>query len=661
MKTVTEFPRKVVEFPDMAIVMPDGCRLSARVWMPEDAGDDPVPAILEHLPYRKRDGTIFRDQLTHPYFAGHGYASIRVDMRGNGDSEGLMDDEYSEQELQDACDVIAWAASQPWCNGNVGMMGISWGGFNCLQVAAKQPPALKAVISLCSTVDRYADDIHYKGGCLLIENFGWASTMLSYSSRPPDPLLAGDNRWRDLWLTRLENQPFLAPLWLRHQHRDAYWKRGSICEDFSTVKAAVLSIGGWHDGYRNTVSHLASNIEAPVKGIIGPWIHKYPHYAGPKPAIGFLQEALRWWDRWLKDIDTGVEADPAYRAYVMDSVRPARWHPERPGRWIAEQRWPSSNIKTQSIELIAEGGNPAIVASPQSCGLAGGEYFPFTFGPELPGDQRPDDALSVCFDQPLLTEAIDIVGAPEVLIRVASDWRQANVAVRLCDVHPDGASELISYGVLNLTHRNSHEFPEALVPGETVSARVVLDQCAYRVPAGHRLRVAVSNAYWPMIWPSPEPAQLSLSTATLSLPLRPLATGDEVTFAEPEGASPWETETIRATNSERHVDRDEKTGIVTLSIVDDFGGVRDLDHGLANGSIARETWTIHPDDPLSASGKTHWTQTLSRNEWSVRTETSAELRSDAQNFIINARIEAYEGEKLVFERNFDEKIPRALV
>ena len=189
MKTVTEFPRKVVEFPDMGIVMPDGCRLSARVWMPDDAGDDPVPAILEHLPYRKRDGTIFRDQLTHPYFAGHGYASIRVDMRGNGDSEGLMDDEYSEQELQDACDVIAWAAAQPWCNGNVGMMGISWGGFNCLQVAAKQPPALKAVISLCSTVDRYADDIHYKGGCLLIENFGWASTMLSYSSRPPDPLL----------------------------------------------------------------------------------------------------------------------------------------------------------------------------------------------------------------------------------------------------------------------------------------------------------------------------------------------------------------------------------------------------------------------------------------------------------------------------------------
>ena len=410
------------------------------------------------------------------------------------------------------------------------------------------------------------------------------------------------------------------------------------------------------------ISHLVTNIEAPVKGIVGPWIHKYPHYAAPKPAIGFLQEALRWWDRWLKDIDTGVEADPAYRAYVMDSVRPARWHPERPGRWIAEQEWPSPAIKTQAIELIAAGSKPAIVASPQSCGLAGGEYFPFTFGPELPGDQRPDDALSVCFDQPALSEAIDIVGAPEVLVRLSSDRPQANIAIRLCDVHPDGASELISYGVLNLTHRNSHEFPQALVPGETVSARVVLDQCAYRVPAGHRLRIAVSNAYWPMIWPSPEPVRLDLVGGDADAAAAPAGDRRRSHVRRRRKAPrPGQPRRSGAANSERHVDRDEKTGIVTLSIIDDFGEVRDLAHGLANGSIARETWTIHPDDPLSASGKTHWTQTLSRNGWSVRTETFAEMRSDAQNFIVSARIEAYEGETLVFERDFEEKIPRALL
>ena len=277
MKLVTEFPYDVIEHPDMGITMSDGCRLSARVWMPKNAEREPMPVILEHLPYRKRDGTIDRDQFTHPWFAGHGYVCIRTDIRGNGDSEGLMHDEYTPQELSDAVEIINWAASQPWCNGNVGMIGISWGGFNGLQVASMQPDALKAVITVCSSVDRYADDIHYKGGCLLGENFGWASTMLSYSSRPPDPMLVGENKWLELWQQRLDNLEFDLSIWLRHQHRDDYWKHGSVCEDYSRIKAAVLAVGGWHDGYRNTIAHLLENLDAPVKGIVGPWIHKYPH------------------------------------------------------------------------------------------------------------------------------------------------------------------------------------------------------------------------------------------------------------------------------------------------------------------------------------------------------------------------------------------------
>ena len=344
------FDQAVIENPHQIIEMDDGCRLSARIWMPENALSQPVPAIVEHLPYRKRDGTIARDELTHPWFAAHGYACVRVDMRGNGDSEGLMHDEYTEQELNDACEVIAWASAQPFCNGRVGMMGISWGGFNSLQVAALRPPALKAIITVCSTVDRFADDIHYKGGCLLGENAGWAANMLSYSSRPPDPMLVGD-RWRDLWLERLENMPFLATPWLGHQKRDDYWKHGSVCENYKAIDAAVLSIGGWHDGYRNTISQLVENINTPVKGIVGPWIHKYPHYAAPAPAIGFLQEAKRWWDHWLKDKDTGVEGDAAYRVWLMDSIAPARWLPERPGRWVAETLWPSSRVQMAHWQL----------------------------------------------------------------------------------------------------------------------------------------------------------------------------------------------------------------------------------------------------------------------------------------------------------------------
>ena len=367
--------RPVAETPDMGITLADGCRLSARVWMPEDAETDPVPAILEFLPYRKRDGTAARDALTHPWMAARGYACIRVDMRGNGDSDGLMEDEYSPQELSDAVEVIHWLAAQPWCRGTVGMMGISWGGFNALQVAALQPEPLKAIITLCSTVDRYADDIHYKGGCLLNENLGWGATMWAYSSRPPDPALRAD--WRDLWLRRLEAEPFLPALWLRHQRRDAYWRHGSVCEDFGAITAATLAVGGWGDSYKNAVPALVGNLSAPVKGIVGPWVHKYPHFAVPEPRIGFLQEAQRWWDRWLKGISNGAEDDPAYRQYLMDGVRPATWYADRPGRWLAGDGAPAPSRRLH----LGQGGlgdvpTPLqrLIASPQHCGLAGGEF-----------------------------------------------------------------------------------------------------------------------------------------------------------------------------------------------------------------------------------------------------------------------------------------------
>ncbi|WP_157015668.1 CocE/NonD family hydrolase [Mesorhizobium xinjiangense] len=665
MKTIKDFPREVVEFPDLGIVMPDGCRLSARVWMPKDATDKPVPAILEHLPYRKRDGTTARDNLTHPYFAGNGYASIRVDMRGNGDSEGLMADEYTPQELQDACDVIAWVAAQPWCNGNVGMMGISWGGFNSLQVAALQPPALKAIITLCSTDDRYADDIHYKGGLLLNENQGWGATMFSYSSRPPDPALVGE-KWREMWLDRLENEPFFPAIWLSHQTRDAYWKHGSICEDYAQVKAATLAIGGWGDGYKNAVSRIVGNLKAPAKGIVGPWIHKYPHFAVPQPAIGFLQEALRWWDHWLKDEPTGVEDDPAMRLYLMDSVPPREWYDERPGRWIAEAQWPSPAIPTRQFHLGRDGtlGDSAVgdlaveIASRQDCGVAGGEYCAIWAGPDLPGDQRVDDEKSACFDTAPLDEAFDIVGGAVIRLKLSADRPQAMVAVRLCDVQPDGGSTRITYGVLNLAHRESHEFPQPVAPGEVMEITLKLDDVAYSIKPGHRLRVAVSSTYWPMVWSAPEPVMLTLHEGALDLPVRPAGAGDEWTFKEPEGATPWATETLRKPSNSRQVERDAETGRVTLRIEDDFGELRDLDHGLANGSVARETWSIHPDNPLSAQGETHWTETLARGDWSVRTETFTRMTSERHTFHLTGRVEAYEGDTLVFERDFVEEIQR---
>ena len=660
MNTQQNALRPITETPDMGIVLSDGCRLSARVWVPEDAVQAPVPVILEYLPYRKRDGTCARDALTHPYFAKRGYACLRVDMRGNGDSEGLMEDEYSPQELADACEVIAWAAAQPWCNGHVGMMGISWGGFNALQVAALQPPALQAIITLCSTVDRFADDIHYKGGCLLNENLGWGATMWAYSSRPPDPALRPD--WREMWLQRLEAEPFLPALWLSHQRRDAYWQHGSVCEDFGALKAKVLAIGGWGDSYKNAVPQLVANV-AGAKGIVGPWVHKYPHFAVPEPRIGFLQEALRWWDRWLKGDQNGAENDPPYRHYLMDGERPATWYTDRPGRWLVDgaPEWPTQRLHLGAQgELLADAGPDfaRIIASPQDCGMDGGEYCAIWLGPEMPGDQRRDDALSACFDTGPVASDIDIVGAPVVRLRLRSDQPQAQIAVRLTHVHPDGASTRITYGVLNLSHRNSAAAPQPLVPGQEVEVELQLDHIAYRLPQGHSLRLAISSAYWPLIWPGPAPVCLTVLSGTLDLPQRPRAAGDEWVFPPPDADDPWQIETLRAGRNSRVQETDMNTGILTLRIEDDFGKRRDLDHGLISGGCAREWWSIHPSDPLSARGRTHWTEEVARDAVALRTETYAEMWSDAESFYLTGRLEAYENDQLIYARDVTHKVAR---
>ena len=657
MKHRSDFPRRVVEWPDQRITMPDGTVLSARIWMPDDAAAHRVPAILEHLPYRKRDGTIARDELTHPYLAGHGYACIRVDMRGSGDSEGLLDDEYTQTEWDDALAVMAWVNAQSWSTGDWGMMGISWGGFNALQVAALRPAGLKAVISLCSTVDRYADDIHYKGGCMLGENIGWAAQMLAYSSRPPDPEVVGD-RWRGMWLERLEAQPFLLEAWLGHQRRDAYWEHGSICENFDAVEAAVLSIGGWHDGYRNTPSALVDGLSGPVKAIVGPWIHKYPHFAGPEPRIGFLQEALRWWDRWLKGNETGVEDDPAQRLWLMDAAPPERWLDQRPGRWIALDGPAPHRVLSFGDGVMGDGGAFDVrVASPQTCGSGAGEYFPFAYADELPGDQTDDDAMSACFDADALEEVTDIVGAAVVSLKLRPEATSGQIAVRLVDVRPDGRATLIAHGFLNLRHHLSHAQPVELTPGVEIDVSIALDQCAYRLPVGHRLRVAVSTAYWPFIWPSPDAGGVVISAGQLSLPVRATASADEVSFQPPEAAPAWQATEVRPARMTRDVWTDAK-GAQVLRIVTDTGEMRDGAHGLATGSVCVETWVVHPDDPLSAEARFEWEDSMARGDWSVKTRCSASLTASRDTWHLRARIEAFEGEGLTFEKDFVRDIPR---
>ena len=662
-------PYKVVE--NAWIPLRDGTRLAARIWMPDGADATPVPAILEYLPYRKRDGTCIRDEATYPHLAAAGYAGVRVDIRGTGESEGLFTDEYSPSELADAVEVIEWIAARPWCTGAVGMMGISWGGFNALQVASLAPKALKSVISLSATVDRYNDDIHYKGGALLSANLSWSSYMLCYGSRPPDPALVGDS-WKETWLKRLENEPLLLSTWLRHQTRDDYWKHGSICEEWGAIECPVLIIGGWGDGYKNAPPAAAANLKAPVKAVNGPWIHKYPHFAWPHPRMDFLAEATRWWDRWLKDVPNGAEELPAYRAYITEGVRPEyeRWRD--PGRWVAEPHWPARGTIANWKGYLAPGGRLAgsapaagaaamTVRSPLDCGAMGGEFFTLSPIGDLPQDQRTDDAGSLLFETEILADPIEILGRPALTLKVSINSSNAVLTVRLNDVHPDGVSQRVSFGVLNLSHRVGDAEPKPMSPGQAETVRVLLDECGHRFKAGHRLRLAISTAYWPLLLPVPGNATASIApgdSSVLALPVR--MAGSDADVPEPANPDPLpKYRQLTPDASERSVRRDLVTGLTTYRLVSDSG---ESEIAAAEGLIARErreeTYTIAPDDPLSAVSECHWTTTRKRGTWSIRTETVTKLTMDETHFHIVARLEAFEGDTRVFHRDWVDKVER---
>ena len=646
--TVTTLPRAVRVIEHTLIPLKDGMTLAARIWLPEDAEQNPVPAILEYLPYRKRDGTYERDALTHPYLAAHGYAGVRVDIRGCGESTGLLFDEYAKREQDDGMEVIAWLAAQPWCNGAVGMMGISWGGFNGLQIAARRPPALKAVVTICSTDDRYADDVHYMGGTLLTAGLDWAFFFFSSMCLPPDPLLVGDS-WRPMWLDRLQNIPLFFDLWLQHQRRDAYWRHGSVCEDYEAIQCPVYAVGGWTDGYKNAIPRLLERLKVPRKGLIGPWAHAYPHFALPGPQIGFLQEMLRWWDYWLKGVDTGVMDEPMLRAWMTESVKPAPHHETLPGRWVAESSWPSPRIRPRRLFLTDAGLREASASlrtrelcSPQTVGKCAGEWVPFGRGHDQASDQQEDDMRSLVFETLPLDTPIEILGAPVVTLDVASDRPIANLIVRLCDLHPTGESLRVSYGVLNLTHRDGHENPAMLEVGERYRVRIQLNDAGSVFPAGHQVRLVLSTAYWPMIWPSPEKATLLIFSGTLDLPQRSPQGSDErlSPFPEPESAPP-EKPTVFRRDGER-VERIDRIG-------------------LELGTQGKSQYRVEEDDPLSAVAELRRTLVMSRDAWQIRVETQMRLACTGNVFLVQGGLRAWEGTSEVCCRNWDRSIPRDFI
>jgi putative CocE/NonD family hydrolase len=670
MREVSRFPREIAEIENVFIPLKDGTKLAARIWLPKDAGRDPVPAILEYLPYRKRDRTSDRDQLTHPYFAGHGYAAVRVDLRGSGDSEGVLKGEYLEQEQDDALDVLDWLEAQPWCSGAIGMIGISWGGFNGLQIAARRHRALKAVVSICSTDDRYADDIHFMGGCLLLDKISWYSTMFSLNTAPPDPELVGE-KWRKMWMARLEGSGFWLKDWLEHQRRDEFYEHGSVCEDWDAIQCPVYAVGGWADGYSNAVFRLLANLKCPKKGLIGPWAHKYPHFAKPGPQIGFLQECIRWWDQWLKGKDTGIMAEPIFRMWMEDPAPPQANREYSKGRWIAEESWPSNRIEEQRRVLLPHrlgqaGEKPqteAVQIHPwQTVGLAAGRWCPYGAIPDLPRDQREEEGGQVLFDSRPLVEDLEIAGFPRLDLTLSSDRPNAIIAATLCEIMADGRVSRVSYGVLNLTHRNGHETPEALTPGVPVHVQIQLNGTAHRFAKGNRIRVALSTAYWPIIWPSPAPATLTLdlSGSSLVLPVRPPVPEDKrlPEFPPAEHAPALKPHFLEPEANGWTICHDVLSGITKVRRIENEGVRLHEGHEMETGAWRESEYAIEPGDPLSAKVDIAARRRYARKEWSVASATRIEVAASETDFLVKATLEAFEQNKSVFARSWSLTIPR---
>lgn len=651
------------------IPMSDGIVLSAQIWLPEDAEQEPVPAILEYLPYRKRDGTADRDALNHPYVAGHGYACVRVDMRGAGDSEGVLLGEYLKQEQDDALEVLAWIEHQPWSTGRVGMIGISWGGFNGLQIAARRPKQLKAVISLCSTDDRYNDDIHFMGGCLLVDKFGWGSSMFSIAPTPPDPALVGD-KWRELWRGRLEQGGLYLEEWHRRQRRDEFYRHGSICEDYGAIEAATYLVGGWMDGYTNPIFRMLEHLECPRKGLIGPWAHKYPNFAEPGPQIGFLQECLRWWDKWLKDIDNGIMDEPMLRSWIQDTVPPRTHYAERPGKWVADPSWPSPSVAPRTLRLAAGRlaettavpGEFLSISSPQTVGLAAGKWCPYGVEADEPDDQRAEAGGSLVFDGDVVDEPFDMLGAPVVTLRISADRRNALVAAVLSEVLPDGRATRLSYGLLNLTHRKGHVDLKPVEPGRFYDVTIKLNDCGQRIGKGSRVRLAISSSYWPIVWPSPETAMLTLDVGAcaLDLPVRTPSPADAALrpFEKAVNGPALRKTAIRKPHSRYTVTKDIRSGEVLMEREQDDGRYRIDDIDWQYGVAQTRTFSIHPDDPLSARAETVFRKEFGREGLDLAVAGRIQMSVSETKFHFEAHLEAWENGARTFDRDYRFEVPR---
>ncbi|MBA2389791.1 MAG: CocE/NonD family hydrolase [Geodermatophilaceae bacterium] len=632
----------MADIRDVRVEISDGVVLVATVYLPERV---PQPCLLEALPYRKDDVTCDRDEYL-TFCDTYGYAVCRLDLRGTGSSQGRAVDEYPVREQDDLVEVIAWLGRQPWCDGTVGMYGTSYSGFNSLQTAMRRPPELKAVVAIYATDDRYTDDVQYCGGSRrLIDLVDYCHYMTPLNALPPVPAVFGYG-WREEWLARLEEyEPWLLT-WLAHPRADDYWRHGSLRPDYASISCPTMLVGGWADGYRNNTWRTLGALTGagtPARLLVGPWAHADPATSAPGPRIDLLCEMAAWFDQWLRNGPRS--ADPPVTWFVRHSHRPAADLDTVPGHWRSDT-WPPTGASTLALRLDerppyavrADVG----VAAWNSC--AG--HLPWG----QPTDQRYDDAASLTWDWP--AEEVELAGYGMVRLRLSVDAPASGVAVRLCDVHRDGTSTLVSRGWLALSRRSGLSGSEPTIPGETYDVTVDLEACAHRFSPGHLLRLAVAGADFPNTLVPPGPSTLTIHSGQLELP---------ITTAE----SPWPAPTFPAGAEHSGESAD---GVIWRIEHDVLAATTAcvVDHGSSYATPYGHC-TEHYDGRVSVDLATHdqtatatatYTLRFDDPPIEVRTHATLDFRAGPAVFDVTITLTAEENGREVGRRTWERSYPR---
>ena len=423
--------------------------------------------------------------------------------------------------------VIDWLATQSWSTGNVGMYGTSYSGFNSIQLAMERPPALKAIIPIFATDDRYADDVHYMGGAVKqLDQVDYPSYMVAMNALPPVPAIYGEG-WREEWERRVRGTEPWVLTWLEHQRFDDYWRFGSLRPEYDRIEAATMIIAGWADGYRNNSLRTFEQLRCPTRLVIGPWAHASTDTSLPGPNIDLVPEMIRWWDRWLKDEDNGIDREPPIVLFAQRSTRPGATRPMMEGAWRYEPTWPAERLRPTPLALAdahtdaPNDGSDDVLEVRGDVGWTAWISCAAGLPWGQPDDQRPDEAFSLTYTWPALEHDLEILGHARLTVALTSSAPIAYLSAKLCDVFPDGASSLVARNILNLAHRDSREEPSPLEPGHRYEITIDLEAASWTFEAGHRIRLDLAGTDWPNVWSPPEPVTLTIdrSATTLTLPV----------------------------------------------------------------------------------------------------------------------------------------------